>query len=427
MQLKRHRKIKSAVTALTAALVGTSVANATGTNHTETSLLIYSEKNRAKVTEGNFSLTKLLKHDYTLDLRLTYDGMTGATPTGGTPSKNPQTVTRSSGGKTVTIGAGEFPVDHAFRDVRFAGAASLSHSLGRMTSGTLGGQVSSEHDYTSVGVNGEVLQNFNQNNTTVGLALSLSHDVVKPVGGLSEPFSRLTNPGTRNDDRQRPNFDGRIKNVSDLVVSLSQVLDRKTVMRLSYSFDYARGFLSDPYKLISLVRPPDSANAGEPAQSLFEKRPDTRIKNSLYAELRRFVFGNSLDLSYRYFWDDWGVKSHSVDLGYLFDFKRKGSFQPHLRWYRQSRANFSRPFLILGAPLPDYASADSRLARFDAYTAGISYSIPTHGGSLVTIAAEYYTQIGDRSPPEAFGNLTTIDLFPKLDAIMLRIGYGHDF
>ncbi len=426
--MKKNKSIKGPLAALTAALVGTAVPHSAAQNQSETSILIYSEKNRIRATEGNFSLNKLLKNDYTLNLRLTYDGLTGATPTGGSPSRYPQTITRASGGKTIVVPAGDFPVDESFKDTRFAAEASLAHSVGRLSNATLGAHASSEHDYTSVGLNAGISRDLNRKNTTVGISGSFAHDVSKPVGGLHKPFTVV---GEDIDDEdgasRRQRFEGKIKNVYDAVVSLTQVLDRSTLLTLNFSLNRASGYLTDPYKVVSQVQAPGDIDPGEPIQNIYENRPPNRSKNAVFAELRRYLGGSTAGLAYRYFWDSWGVRSHAIDASLRFDFNRNGAFQPRFRWYHQSSADFYRPFLIEGNSLPAYVSSDSRLASFDAFTYGLNYSFPVNPGSRINLTAEYYAQRGDRSPPEAFGSLLTFDLFPKLDVIMLRLGYSHDF
>ncbi len=411
---------------MTATLVGSTAAHAAG-GHSETSLLIYSERDRVRATEGNFSLTKPIKSDYTLNLRLTFDGLTGATPTGRSPSKYPQTLTRASGGKTITVPAGEFPVDEYFKDTRFAAEASLARPLGRKTTGSVGAAASSERDYKSIGVNGGLTREFNRNNTTLGLAAAYTRDVITPVGGFYEPFSVFGEELDEDRDDRLARFAGKSKRVTDLVFSLTQVLDRMTVVRMNFSRSHASGYQTDPYKIISVVQPPDSADAGEPTRDLYERRPDTRSKYAVYVELRRQIAGCATSIASRYFWDDWGIESYSIDLATRLGIGKRGALQPRLRWYRQAQADFYAPFLVDGRPLPEYASADGRLSQFYAITSGITWSVPVSERSYVNITTEYYLQRGDSSPPPEYGSQLTFDLFPKLDVVMLRLGYARDF
>lgn len=422
-----HPRIQKALAALTATLMGGSIVHAGDGNRSETSLLIYSERDRARATEAAFNLTKQLKNDFTLGLRLTYDGLTGSTPTGASPSRYAQTVTRASGGRTVTVPAGEFPVDEYFADRRFSGSADLSHPLGRMSTATVGAHFSSEHDYRSIGLSAGLTRDFNRRNTTVGVSAAFSHDVVKPVGGFYQSFSVVGTELNESVEERRARFEGKVKSVYDFVFSITQVLDRNTLLRLNYSLGRSDGYLTDPYKIVSVVQSPDSTDPGEPVENLYEHRPGVRHQNAVFAQLRKHILGLTADLSYRFYWDDWSVESHAAEIGWHIDFKNKGAVAPRVRWYHQSAAEFSAPFLVQGEPLPDYVSADSRLAAFDALTYGLTYSIPVNPTSRLALTAEYYTQRGDRSPPSSFSTPLAFDLFPKLDVVMVRLGYTHEF
>ena len=144
------------------------------------------------------------------------------------------------------------------------------------------------------------------------------------------------------------------------------------------------------------------------------------------AELRRYIYGSTLDLSYRYFWDNWGIVSHTGDIFFRLPVGGGKALEPHFRWYRQSAADFFHSYLVAGQPLPTYASADTRLAAFDAMTYRLTYSLPVSLTSRLSFSAEYYRQVGERSPPDAIGILSEYDLFPGLDVFMFRVGLTHD-
>ena len=430
LQLNRSRSIRNTVATITAALLSSGVAGAAdpGQNRAETSFLLYSEKNRVTAEEAVIGVNKLLKGNQTLQLKLTYDGMTGATPTGAAPSRKAQTFTRPSGRGSYVIQPGEIPLDNTFKDNRFAADASISQPWGRMTVVNFGAHGSAEHDYSSIGLNGGITRDFNRKNTTFGISGAYSHDVTTAVGGTPVPFTpeKAVSAGGEGENIRIPRT-GKPKEIYDVVVGFSQILSRMTIFRMNYSFDRASGYLIDPYKVLSVVQPADSVDPGETVVNIYENRPASRNKNAVYGELRQYLSGNTIDLSYRYFWDNWGVISHTVDISYLWQFQSGKSIQPHFRWYRQLQANFYRPFLVQGAALPAYASADARLAKFDAYTMGLQYSVPISDISRLNISAEYYFQRGDGSPPEAFGALSGLNLFPKMNALMIRLGYSYDF
>jgi len=438
MQLGRSKSVRNTVAALTTALLGTSPVAAPSSDKVETSILLYSETDRVSAAEAIVSYSKMLERGWSISGTATYDALTGASPNGATPSRGIQSFTRPSGSGSYTAQPGETPLDDTFHDTRFGLAGTLSKQLDRNTNMQFGARFSSEYDYFSGGVNAGISHDLNQRNTTLSLSGSYSHDVISPEGRIPNPFaSMLAFAGEGEHDESEGEIedhdhgarleDSGSKDVFDVVVGVTRVLGRKTVARFNYSFSYTTGYLTDPFKILSVLEPPGSANAGEPVDYLYEKRPDGRTKHALYGQILRYLGGNTLDISYRYFWDDWGVNSHTSEVFYRQQLGRGHSLQPHFRWYHQTGADFYRLFLLNGSPLPQYASADSRLAGFDAHTLGLQYAFPLGGNSNLTLTGEYYTQSGDSSPPEAYGTLRELDLFPQMNALMLRAGLSYGF
>jgi len=438
VQLNRDTSVRGALAALTAALLGHTGAVAAGSGRTETSFLLYSESQRVTAGEGVFSYQRQLSERNVLHLNIQLDGLTGAPPNGATPSNNIQTFTRPSGQESFSVQPGEIPLDPGFHDTRLALDGGLTRQLDRLTKLNYGGHLSLESDYTSFGLTSGITRDLNRRNTTIGISGSISADAARPKGGSHDPFSSVdmsTGSGEhdgRGGERELEDDGGEVatgyepKTVYDLVLGVSQVINRSTIIRLNYSIDHASGHLNDPYKILSVVQGPESDDPGEPLDYVYENRPSTRNKQAVYTELLRYLGGTTLDLSYRHFWDDWGVMSKTIDFFWDFPLGHDRSLQPHVRWYSQTQADFYRPFLQDGLPFPQYASADARLAKFDAFTYGLKYTLPVMEGSHLSATAEYYYQKGDSSPPEAFGSLRGFDLFPEVKALMLRIGYSHD-
>lgn len=430
MQLNKRESVKFAITALTAALIGSTSVHASDQDQIESSLLIYSEKSRVSAAEGIVGISKHIRGDYLLGLRLTYDGLTGPSPNGAAPSSSIQTFTRPSGSGSYDTQAGKIPLDDTFKDTRFALDASIGRPIGRMSQVSTGFHFSTEHDYSSLGFSAGLTHDLFQRNTTIGLSSSYSRDAIKPEGGAPLGFSTMLPPsgdeGENEDDDHEDGID-HAKDVFDAVLSINQVVDRKTIVRMNFSFSHSSGYLTDPYKILSVVQDANSTNPGAPDSYIYENRPTGRDKKAIYGEVRRYLGGNAIELAYRYFWDDWGVTSHTADMFFIWQLKNGHSIQPHVRWYSQDAADFHQYFLVKGEPLPENASADSRLAKFDAVTLGLEYSLPFNDVSRLRLAGEYYTQMSDNSPPEAFGELRQYDLFPKLDAFMMRVGFVRDF
>ena len=444
MQLKKRGYVKTAVATFAAALLGSGAMAGAQNSGIESSLLLYSETDRVKAAEGIVSYHRELSGGQGIGLKLTLDGLTGASPNGAAPTDRIQTFTRPSGNGSYQAQPGEIPLDDTFKDTRFALDGTFNQPLNRVTNLTLGGHFSGEHDYSSFGVNAGLTHDLFRRNTTVGLSASFSHDVISPEGGAPIPLSSMVaardDDGGEDDEHEggESEFEGedddgegggssKSKDVFDILAGFSQVLDRKTIFRFNYSYSHSSGYNNDPYKIVSIVQNESGDTPGDPLDYIYENRPDTRTKQALYGQLRRYLGGHTVDLSYRYFWDDWGITSHTVDFYFKWNFKGGQALQPHVRWYHQNQADFYRTYLVDGDPMPQNVSADYRLATYDGLTLGLQYSFPVAEGSRLSLSAEHYSQTGDRSPPEAIGVLNNYDLFPDMKVIMFRLGFSHDF
>jgi hypothetical protein len=426
MQLKnKPGSIRHALAAATCGLfAGTPVAHAQsqlqprpaqpGQWEVETAILYYGEQDRVTAIEPVALVKKQLSEDEDIAVKLVVDSLTGPSPSGAVPSTAPQTFTSPSGNQTYTTPANEHPLDPNFLDTRAALSFDWRRPLGAERRIVYTGHVSQEYDYTSAGLGATVSQDFNKRNTTLTAGLSYNAEQVDPVGGV--PLGLAAQPafpavkttvGTSED-----------KTVFDALIGVTQIISRTTLMQFNYAYGRDSGYLTDPYKLLSVVDPV----SGIPLQTIYEKRPDDRARNALYWRTLKAFDRDVLNVSYRYYWDDWGVQGHTVDLRYRWDLGGR-SVEPHLRYSRQtSAADFYRPFLRSGESVR-FASADYRLARMSPITAGVKYAGPARSGEF-SARLEYMLQTGEDHPAGAPGQLAGQDLFPDTKAIILQLSYS---
>jgi uncharacterized protein DUF3570 len=382
-------------------------------------VLGYSEPNRVNALEAVVDARHVFADGKSTSMRLVYDALTGASANGAVPSSGIQTFTRPSGRGSYETPVGETPLDDTFRDVRVAGSAGFSLPIRRVAEWSLGAYGSGEHDYVSMGGNTSLSRDFNKRNTTLALRLAYFHDTINPEGGRPVPLAEMApvdSPLARLDG------DGS-KDVTDVGLGLTQVLDRATILHMNYTFSDVSGYQTDPYKLVSVV----DGLTGLADQHLFESRPDARTKHVLFGELARHLGDDIVHLSYRYMNDDWGIGSHTLDLKYRWNLDALGKdayLQPHVRFYTQGAADFYRRFLIAGDALPTTASADYRLGDMKTYTVGLKHGRKLGNGHELTMRFEYYAQTGDSNPSDAIGALSDLDLFPTVDAFIFQVGYS---
>ena len=433
MTKKTNARISATLATATCALLGTTPAAPVCAQEIEnwdfdTSLLYYGEDNdRVKDASLGLIATRRFLDDRSLTLGLTVDALTGATPNGAIQQPFAQTFTRPSGKSVYTVPANELPLDDTFRDTRVALTANWQQPLGRLYTFNVGASASVEYDYTHVGLNARLARDFNQRNTTVSAGIALARDEFDAVGGVPMPLSPML------DIADLSNRGGaESKDVLDVVLGVTQVINRNTVVQLNYSYSDSSGYLSDPYKIISVVdgttgdvvpQPPTPGIDGPSHQFLFEGRPDERVKHSLYGQVKRYINGKVLDASYRYMTDDWEIDSHTLDLRLRWPFGGERYLEPHLRFYTQTEADFYTVSLIEGQVLPTFASNDYRLGNFDGLTAGIKYGWTTRNDHDLSVRLELYQQRGDIRADRLIGNQIGTVSYPDLDAVIAQFTY----
>ena len=431
MQLK---KIKGQMSLAACALlqVSSPTAQAEGTDwDVDTAVLIYSEGDgRVSAFEPAIYAGRGLEGGDRIDLRLVLDALTGASPNGAHASSVAQTFTTPSGKRTYTTKAGETPLDDTFRDTRVALGADWTIELSRLSKLTLGTNFSKEFDYASLGLSASLAQDFNNRNTTLTTALAFNSDLISPLSGIPTEFAPMVSQG---ETLNREGSDDT-KAITDFLIGVTQVIDRKTIVQLNYSLGLTDGYQNDPFKIVTAIDP----LTGLPASSgifdtgatgnlpyVYEKRPDSRQRNNLYFKVVRHLQEDVINFSYRYYWDDWDINSHTLDFKYRYQMSNS-YLQPHIRYYIQSAAEFHTHNLELGTDidatsgevLVDYASNDYRLAESETLTLGLKYGIPMGENSELSMRAEIISQtLTDDNVPA--GEET-----PDLGAVIVQVNYS---
>ncbi len=215
------------------------------------------------------------------------------------------------------------------------------------------------------------------------------------------------------------------KTVTDILFGVTQVINRRTLMQFNYSWSNSDGYLTDPFKVLSVVD-----GAGITQDLIYELRPDSRTKQSIFWQTKyHFAEGGFFDnvvadVSYRYMWDDWEITSNTVDLRLFFPLDNGDSIEPHIRYYSQQAAEFYRPFLNQGDPALEFASADYRIGELEGITLGVKYVTQLDSEHDLSFRLEYYQQTSSDAGFTAIGALQNLDITPGVDAVFLQVGYS---
>ena len=371
--------------------------------------------------------------------RLTYDTLTGATPNGAAPWKHTQvfttpalppstntTVTSASGHSTIVsipgtgtvvsqykTAAHKLPMDRGFRDTRYAFNTGYTAAWDTGTTTGIGFDISKELDYSSYSVNASISQAFFQKNTTLSLGVNYEYDDSYPKFGTPAPFTEMNglNKGA-----------GRTKTVTSINAGITQVMNRFWLLELNYDIGWNNGYLNDPYKIVSVV----DGTTGAPLQYLYESRPNSRTRQSIYLANKIALGPVATDLAFRYYHDSWGIHSITGDLTLQIPITRHMYVEPEAHYYNQSAADFFSYYLVDGA-MPQYASADGRLAKFRAWTLGIKLGYTFSGRSEMYVMTEDYKQSGATHVTGAPGDLASENFFSGVHSTSIMTGISFKF
>ncbi|MDH5368977.1 MAG: DUF3570 domain-containing protein [Gammaproteobacteria bacterium] len=410
MQLKKSSSVRKMLAVATTSLLSGMAhsANSSGDNGWEmdSAILYYSEADRISVIEPVVSLRKDIGDENFLNFRFVLDSLTGSSPNGAIKTSTAQTFTTPSGNSNYTTAANETPLDPTFHDTRGALNAEWEMPLNKTTKAIFGANISAEFDYQSLGVSANISWDFNNRNTTLTTGAAYNADTINPVGGVPTGLTAMS-------ASKSSTGSGDNKQVIDLIIGVTQVINRTTLMQFNLNIGTDSGYMTDPYKILSVLDGSGNLRGTDPY--LYEKRPDSRTRQALYWKTVMGFSEDVLNLSYRYYWDDWDVSSHTVEMKYRFSLGNKHYLQPEARYYVQDKANFYYYNLVDGA-LPTYASADYRLADLKTSTLAFKYGIDMGNDSefSVRLGKMNQTSNGDAS-------------FEDVDATFVQLNYRMVF
>jgi Protein of unknown function (DUF3570) len=391
----------------------------------QSALAYYHEDGRIQAIEPLISAAHDTADGGKLELDFTFDSLSGSSPNGAIPSRSIQTFASPSAKSfatarhTYSIAPGRLPADPHYSDARVAFGAGWTLPLTRLMRMTVGGKFSYEDDFYSASVSAALERDFNDKNTTVAIGINDESDFLQPIGGAPVGLSNynLFEKGGHES-----------KNGQGVLLGVTQVMTRNWLAQANVSVDRFHGYLNDPYKIVSVIDP-----TGGPVGYVYENRPDSRTRRSVYLENRVGWRASSATVSFRYMTDTWGVHSDTAQLRLRW-WNAAGDqyLEPSARWYRQTAADFYRPWILSTDASEPYASADSRLSDFRALTYGLKYGMKLgerlgrfgRDTTEFNVRLEYYQQTIQNGPAGP-GTLGGLDLYPSLKAILFQVGFSY--
>ena len=314
--------------------------------------LLFGPSERYEIDVAQFYLLAPVSDDWSVALDVQWEDMSGASPwfIGMAEDGDPQVVMSGA----------------SIEDTRTTVGVTTRYYYDRGNAGfnyTRSDEDDYESDYFSL--DGSI--NSVDGMTTWSAAISASFDDIEPTQGNT--------PTNTEEDN---------KDIRSAWIGVSRIVSKRAIVRFGLSYTYRDGFLTDPYKLN-------------------DRRPDEREEWAVTTGYRHYFTGPdaALHADYRYFDDDWGIKSHTVDLSWYQNFGSRTQVIPFLRYYTQDEADFFANIVDFDQR---YYADDHRLSAFGAFTTGLRVK-HTLGNWTLNATGERYTTSeswgifsGDESP-----------------------------
>jgi hypothetical protein len=260
---------------------------------------------------------------------------------------------RSSASKAVTEQRDEIDVavSHELSDLRVTGAYRFSY----------------EPDYESHGAALAGSLDLARKSTTLDVRLAASLDQVGRAG--------------------EPSFQRALRNASARF-GLTQLLDTETFVQVVYEVMSASGYNSSPYRFAG-IGTFDGRCRGAAFYCIPEANPSERLRHAFVLNARRALGEHlSAGISYRFYLDDWAIRSHTASGDVSFSPTEQLLLALRYRFYSQSAASHYGSSFSVSDSERQYFSNDKELATFVSHRVALELekSVDYAGSELSFIA-----------------------------------------
>ncbi|MCB0528558.1 MAG: DUF3570 domain-containing protein [Saprospiraceae bacterium] len=221
-----------------------------------------------------------------------------------------------------------------------------------------GTSVSVESDYLSFGGSIGIRHTDPSQNREISLRLETFFDDMRWALFRSDKKATLIYPkelrGTEWFDRYR-------RNSYNLSLNLYQTLNRRMAVGIFSGLTYQQGLLSTPFHRVYF-------NDGS---LKVENLPTRRVRVPLGLQWNYFALDRLILRSYyRFYWDDFGITAHTIDLETPVRIDPLWTISPFFRFYTQTQADDFRAY-GQHSPEQTYYTSDYDLSAFQSYKAGL--------------------------------------------------------
>lgn len=274
-----------------------------------------------------------------------------------------------------------------------------------------------EYDYTSIGFGGGYTMLFNEKNTEIGVKANVYLDTWSPrypteldsyleagsdlSAGFFNGVDILNQDGNSINKLGAPGsvwipklanglIDDKSRNSYSLSLSFSQILSRNSQFSIFIDIVSQQGWLGNPMQRVYFgdvanyyignassipnYTSPTNADVFHLADDI-ERLPDSRFKIPIGFRYNHYLNETfTLRTYYRYYYDDWGISSHTANVELPIKISDKFTLYPSYRYYNQTAADYFAPY-EQNLSTSEFYTSDYDLSKFNAnqYGFGVSY------------------------------------------------------
>ncbi|MGV6852175.1 MAG: DUF3570 domain-containing protein [bacterium] len=296
------------------------------------------------------------KQNYALDLNISTEHMSGSSPTAIFRGDNDQAVVAMSGA-TISETRNDMDLTVSHYEENQLVAVDVYYSK--------------ENDYESKGGGVHYEREINDA-LSFSLGLNAYADLLQPTDALI--YGRIVQAN---------------KHRTVLSASLTQVINKNSLLAAGASVNRVSGFLSDPYKVLDV-------------------RPDLNTQFSWALNYRHFLTGidSAWHLDYRYYRDQFGIRSNTLRSSLHRNFAENWSANLGIRYYRQKEADFYVPYDFELDDFEQNQSSDFRLSSFSSIssTAGLKWK-----GDHWSVSFKYENYVSQDQSSNGIANPALLD------------------
>lgn len=247
--------------------------------------------------------------------------------------------------------------------------------------------VSTEYDYFSFGIGGSYSKLFNRKNTELDVSTNVFLDTWYPLypfelggsGGEDVKYFNINDYTITGNANYNPSFtplDKTKRNSFSLGFTFSQIMTQKLQASLALDLVQQQGLLSTPFQRVYFRDVKDSFIDNFQLADDIERLPNSRFKVAVGDRLNYYI-NEALVLRtfYRYYFDDWGIFSHTAMIEIPIKVTDKFTLYPSYRHYAQTHATYFAPY-EQHLSTEEFYTSDYDLSEFRAnqYGFGVTYT-----------------------------------------------------